>query len=101
IELVHRTSIRERKSGNTLTERNIPSGKFLRVLADYVTSRRVTFVFVVEVDHASVERNYVSYFVDENLECVFNVERGAERTRDLIKRIHFAMRILDLVVSDV
>src|SRR6476646_472749 len=66
-----------------------------------VSRSRIAFLLVVEVNDARVERNHVAHLVDENLERVFDVQRRAERAGDLIERIDFAMRFLDLIVSDI
>ena len=70
------------------------------MLARNVSRGRVTFLFVVEVNDARIERHDVAHLVDENLERVLDVQRRAERAGNLVERIDLAMRFLDLVVSD-
>src|SRR3954454_24913027 len=76
------------------------SGELLTMLAGDVTRGRITFLLVVEVNDASVERHDMAHLIDENLERVLDVQRRAERARNLVKRIDLAMCLLDLVVSD-
>src|SRR4051812_10392776 len=100
MKLVDRASIRECKPGDAFTECDATSGEFLTILAGDVPRGRVTFLLVVKVNDARVERHHVAHLVDENLQRVLNVQRRAEGARNLVKRINFAMCLLDLVVSD-
>ena len=56
---------------------------------------------VVQIDGASIERDHVSDFINENCQRVLYLERSTKRARDLVKRIGFLVRILDLIVSHV
>ena len=100
MKLVDRTAVRQCEAGDSFTESYAPSGQFLNVLADNVASSRITFRVVVEVNDAGVEGHYVAHFVDEYFERVFDVERGAERARNLVERVDLAMSFLDLIVGD-
>src|SRR5258707_15547789 len=61
----------------------------------------MSFDVVVEINNASVERNYVYYLIDQNFERVLDVERCAESAGNFIKRINLTVGILDLIVSHV
>ena len=89
------------KTSYTLTERDAPAGQLLSVLASDVSRCSVTFLFVVKINNTRVEWDHVAHLIDENLECVLDVQRRTKRAGNLIQRIDFAMRLLDLIVSDI
>ena len=101
MELINRTAIRECEAGDAFAKSYATSCESLIVLADDVTSGGVAFCVVVEVNDAGIERHYVTYLVDQYFEGVFDVERGAKRSRNLVERVDLAVRFLDLIVSDV
>src|SRR6185369_12090313 len=101
MQLVNSASIRERKARDTFTEGDTPSRQSLCMLARDVSRRSVTFLIVVEVNDARVKRDDVAHLVDENLERVLDVQRRTKRAGNLIQRINFTVRLLDLIVSDV
>src|SRR6185369_11372077 len=101
MKLVNRTAIRERKPGHTFAERDATTSQFLNILSRHVSRCSVAFVLVVKVNDARVERNDVAHLVDEDLERVLDVQRRAKRAGNLIQRINFTVRLLDLIVSDV
>src|SRR6185503_19102583 len=94
-------AIRKRKARDAFTECDTTPRQPLCMLAGDVSRGSVAFLIVVEVNDARVERNDVAHLVDENLERVLDVQRRAKRAGNLVQRINFTMRFLDLIVSDV
>src|SRR5258708_35174811 len=96
---VHRASIGQSKSGHTFSRLDTSLCERLRVLAHHVTRSSMPFDLVVKINYASIKRNYVTDLVNENFQCVFDVQRGTESAGDFVKRINLAMGVLDLIVS--
>src|SRR5215213_3024690 len=101
MKLVNRTAISECKSCDSFTQRDATPRQLLNILAGDVARCGVTFLLVVEVNDARVERNHVSHLIDQDFERVLDVQRRAERAGNLIQSINLAMGLLDLIVSDV
>src|SRR6185369_8771578 len=101
MKLINRASICQREAGYTLTRCDASAGQLLGVLAGDVASGRITFVLVVKVNNAGVERNDVAHLVDENLERMLDVEGSPERAGNLVEGVNLSMRFLNLVVGDV
>src|SRR5262249_36507593 len=100
MKLIDGAAVCECEARHALAQRDAARGQFLRVFANYVPRRRVTFAVVVDVNAAGVEWDHMSYFVDEDLERVGDVQLSPEGARDLVKRVNLAMRFLDLIVGD-
>jgi len=101
MKLINRASICQRETRYTLARCDASAGQLLGVLAGDVASGRITFVLVVKVNNAGVERNDVAHLVDENLECMLDVQGSPERAGNLVQSVDLSMRFLDLVVGDV
>ena len=100
MELIDGTAIRQCEACDAFAERYAPPCQLLNVFANDVASGRVAFRVVVEVNDAGVERHYVTYFVDEYFERVFDVQRSAKRARNFVERVDLTVSFLDLIVSD-
>src|SRR5262245_28327234 len=101
MKLVDRTPVRECKASHTFAESNATARQLWNIFARNVSRGRVSILLVVKVNNARVEWDHVAHLVDENLERVLDIQRRTKRPGNLVKRINFTMRFLDLIVSDV
>src|SRR2546422_6087164 len=99
MEPVDRPSNRQSKAGYAFARRHATPSHRLGIQTQRKRRGGVTLNFVVEVNHACIERHNVSDFINQHRKRFFDVERRTKGTRDFVKRVDFAMRITDLIVS--
>ena len=99
MKLVDRPSNRQSKAGYAFARRHATPSYCFSIQPHSQRRGGVTLNVVVEVNRACIERHNVANLIHQHGERFFDVQRRTERTRDFVKRVHFAMRIADLIVS--
>src|SRR5947208_11081767 len=99
MEPIDWSSNRQGKAGYAFARRHATPSHRFGIQTKSQRRAGVTLNFVVEVNHARIERHNVSDFIHQDGERFFEVKRRTKRTRDFVKRVHLAMRITDLIVS--
>src|SRR5258708_28589708 len=99
MQAIDRPAIGERETGHALARRHAPAAQRVGVQTHGERSLRKSLQFVVEINHASVERNDVPNLIYEHRKRALNFERRDERARDFIKSIDLEMRAAYLILS--